>query len=163
MSKVILKKVIKKDISSLWKELSDVGAIHKFYALLDSSPVRDQKNEGGAGTERVCNFHDGNWIKERVTHFEENKRLSVEVYDGSMPLKSCEVHFLLNKTSNLEVELTIHAEYELKFGLIGRFLDIAIVNRQFHKNLTLMIEGFNEYVTTGKSIPKGWRPELQTN
>ena len=75
-----------------------------------------------------------------------------------MPLKSCDVHFLLDSISANETRLTIMADYQLKFGVLGTLMNWLMVERQFTGNLTLMINGIDEHLKTGEVLPKGWTP-----
>ena len=68
------------------------------------------------------------------------------------------MNFYVEDAGTGKTRLKITADYVLKFGSFGKLLNMLMVKRQFTRNLSLMIEGFNEYLLTGKEIPKGWSP-----
>ena len=49
-------------------------------------------------------------------------------------------------------------DYEPKYGLIGKAMDVLMMRRMMNKNLGDALRGLEEYLKTGKDIPKGWKP-----
>ena len=160
MHQVKVVKTMHVPVAQVWALLDDVKSIHHFYPLLSSSPLQAGSSNSGVGTLRTCHFHDGNWLNERITRADKEQRLTVDVYDGSMPLKYCEVNFLLRKINSEQTELTITADYQLKYGLLGKLMNALIVQRKFTGNLTLMAAGIESYLINGQSLPKGWTPSV---
>ena len=158
MHQIIVEKILQKSPDIVWGQLADIQGLYKFYPLLKASPLQKGSSPSGEDAKRTCHFHDGNWAHERVIKAVQEKKLGVDIYESSLPLKSCEVNFILEEAGAEKTRLKITADYVLKFGLLGKFLNFLMLKRQFTRNLSLMIEGFNEYLLTGKNIPKGWTP-----
>jgi len=142
--------------ASVWKTLADFGSIHKFYALVDDSCLHEGSAATGMGAARTCHFSDGNKVLERIIDFKENERLVVDIYDGTMPLKTCVVTFSL-LDSPRGTSVTVEAQYELKHGLLGRILDALLVRRKFDGNLALMLAGLDAYLSTGEPVRSDFR------
>jgi hypothetical protein len=83
--------------------------------------------------------------------------MTVDIYDGSMPIRTCVVRFDL-ADEGAGTRVTITADYELKLGFLGKMMDTLAVNKQFTHNLTMMLAGIDHHLATGQLIEKGWQP-----
>ena len=98
MSTVTVSRTVPQPLSEVWQLLADFGSVHRFSPGVETSPINAGKPETGVGAERNCHLYDGNHIQERVTEFLPGERLSLEVFDTSMPIKTAGASFELAET-----------------------------------------------------------------
>lgn len=142
--------------SEVFAALNDFAGIHRFHPLLESSPLVDGTPATGVGSERVCNLYDGNTLHERIVEAEQDKTLTVEIVDTSMPMAKGGGRFDLAPTADGGTELTMTMDFEMKMGLLGKALDRLVVARKFRGNLELLLAALGEHLATGATIGRGW-------
>ncbi|MCP5066353.1 MAG: SRPBCC family protein [bacterium] len=158
MSTLTTSRTLRHSPESVWSVLDDFGAIHRWSAAVESSPINAGTPDRGVGAERNCHFYDGNHIQERVTQVVEGRRLALEVFDTSMPLKSADAVFELVRTSDGGTELTMTFTYVVKFGLLGKAMDGLMLRRTMAGSLTRLLAALDEHLKTGDVIEQGWTP-----
>ena len=99
MSKVTVSHNISSPVAVVWAKLADFGGIHRYAVGIESSPINAGMPSTGIGAERNCQLYDGGHLQERITEFVENKRLALDVFESTMPLKSATALFELAPTS----------------------------------------------------------------
>jgi uncharacterized protein YndB with AHSA1/START domain len=157
MGKIVVTRELDHSANLVWSVLEDFGGVHRYSAGVEASPINPGTPEHGVGAERRCALYDGNHIQERVTESVEERLLSLEVFDTSMPIQSAAVRFDLEESGGGSV-LTMTMEYVVKYGLIGRAMDAMMMERMMTKSLTSLLAGLDEHLSTGKQIEKGWQP-----
>jgi len=157
MSQITVSHVLSSPVASVWAKLADFGGVHRFAAEIESSPINPGTPSTGVGAERSCHLYDDNNLQERITEFVEDRRLGVEVFESSMPLKRASALFELTPTSG-DCELTLTFDYEVKYGLIGKAMDAIVMRRMMTKNFGALLRALDEHLTTGEDIPRGWQP-----
>ncbi len=157
MSQVTVSHIVSSPISKVWAVLADFGGIHRFSAGIEASPINDGTPSTGVGAERNCQLYDGNNLQERITEFVENKRLGIEIFQTSMPLKAATAHFDLEPAEG-GCKVTMTMDYELKYGIVGKAMDAMMMKGMMSKNLGGLLHGLDEHLATGEPIPKGWKP-----
>lgn len=85
--KIKVKRTIQAPTEALWPYLADYANIAKFHPLLKGSAFIEGSHTCEVGTTRQCDMKDGNYIKERVTDWQEGSHYTIEVYETSMPVK----------------------------------------------------------------------------
>ncbi len=158
MSIITVKHTYPQSPPDVFAALNDFAGVHRFHPALKSSPLVDGTPAGGAGSERVCHLHDGNTLHERIVEARTNEWLKVEIVDSSMPMSRGDGHFQLSPTPSGGTEVALTMDFELTMGLLGKALDKLVMARKFSKGLSVMLAALEEHLTTGKEIPKGWKP-----
>lgn len=161
MSVVNATREIKAPASKIWAALSDFGGIHLYNASVDRSPINEGTPPSGVGSERTCHLYDGNHIQERVVESVDEEKLAVEIFETSMPLKSALGVFTLVPTPSGGTRVTVSMTYVVKYGPIGKLMDVLMVKRMMGPSMSGLLAGLDHYVTTGNTISKGWTPETQ--
>lgn len=129
-----------------WDALNDFGGIHKYHPLVNTSPIINGKSSG-LGAERVCNFHDGNAIKERIVDYTENQGYSVDIIDpGKFPLKSAVAHITITPASDHTTDINFAMEFQPKFGPIGWAMGKLIMEKQFEKILGNVVDNMEAVI-----------------
>jgi len=86
--KISVKRKINAPSTKLWKYLADYSNIHRIHPLLKSSHFNEGSHSCEIGSTRQCDMKDGNYIKERITDWQEGSHYSVDIYESSMPVTS---------------------------------------------------------------------------
>ena len=105
-------------------------------------------NKEGIGSARRCDFKDGKFVEERVTAFKPNKSISFELYKHQWPL------VFMRWTNRLEKHgentlLVSDTEYELKFGIAGKIMNMVIMRRKFSQIIDDALGKLKRYTETG--------------
>ncbi len=158
MSVVSATREIPAAVSVVWATLTDFGAIHRYNASVDTSPINEGTPSSGVGSERTCHLYDGNHLQERVVESKEEEKLSIDIFESSLPLKSSSGTFTLEPTSGGGTRVTVIMEYEVKYGPIGVVLDLMMLKRMLGPGMHQLLAGLDHHIRTGETIGKGWKP-----
>jgi ribosome-associated toxin RatA of RatAB toxin-antitoxin module len=157
MSQVVVSHIVSSPVANVWAVLADFGGIHHFSAGVQSSPINDGTPSTGVGAERNCHLYDGNNIQERITEFVENRRIGIDIFQTSMPLKTASASFELEPAEG-GCKVTMTMDYEVKYGILGKAMDAMMMKGMMTKNLGGLLRTLDEHLVTGEDIPKGWKP-----
>lgn len=153
MQSISVSRNLPHDISTVWDAISDVGGIHKFNPMVDTSPLMS-KEKTGLDCTRQCNFYDGTSIVEKVTEFEEGKFLKLELSEMSMPMK---IAFATMSVTQIDKDATLielKMDYVMKYGLMGKMMGVMMkpmMKSMFRK----VLKGLEDHLTTGQVIGEG--------
>lgn len=161
MSVITLSREIAAPIAKVWATLDDFGGVHRFSASVESSPINEGTPSSGVGSERNCHLYDGNHIQERVVESVPEKKISIEIFDTSMPLKEGHGTFALSPTPSGGTLVHMTMEYVVKYGPLGVLMDKLMMKRMLAPSLDRLLAGLEHHVLTGESIGKGWEPGQQ--
>ncbi len=88
----------------------------------------------GVGATRACALRPKGRLVERVTHWEEDRAVGLEVAESPWPIR------VMRWVTRIEpnaagTRITQDLEYEVKFGPMGRLLDALVMRRALTRNL----------------------------
>ncbi len=147
-----LTKQVDAPIEDVWKAWDDFGNIANFHPGLESSHLLGGSETTGLGAERQCNLKDGkNYIQERIVDYVPNKRLSIDIYSGTMPLKSAQATVELKGLGVNRTEVRMKMDYRMKFGVLGRLMG-QLMKPQFRKLLQSALDSNKAFVENGVTI-----------
>lgn len=156
MSTVTVEREVDASVAKVWEVLSDFGGIYRIHPYVDRSPLLTEQLQG-VGTERVCHFHDGNHVKERVTEWTPGESMTIEIVEGSMPLKRATANIRLEPAhEGTRVYFTM--DYDPKWGLMGKVMDAMMMRAQFRKILDQVLVGLETHIHTGAVVGKDGQP-----
>ena len=126
-----------------WALLADFGNIDFFNPNLKSSYLLEGSTEQGVGTLRQCNLLDGkNYIRERVVEWNEGQSYTIEIYDGTMPLKNILTTLRVAPFGTGSL-LTMEMEYTPKYGLLGTVMNVVILKSYVEKMMRKVLSGLD--------------------
>ena len=140
--------VIEAPVGEVWKVLADIGNIHLWNPGVLSSQVTTPKSTG-LGACRHCNLGGKNYLDEEVVEWDVDKRLTMKVNKTNMPFKSVDVHFTLHSKNGSTV-VTVSPEYEVKYGMLGKIMDLLVVRRTYVRAMDELLNGLKQYIETKK-------------
>lgn len=154
MAKVEIKRTINAPVAKVWESWNDYGNIDKFNPNLNRSFLIEGSGETGLGAKRQCDLNDGkNYIQEKVIEYIPERRIAIDVYNGTMPLKRAIATADMKPLGANRTELTFTMEFTPKFGLIGRLM-IPLMKPQFRKLLGKLMDGNKAFVEDGVVIAR---------
>lgn len=153
MSKVIVSKRVNASVEDVWKSWDDFGNIYKYNPALKASRLLSRSDAPTrVGTQRQCDMADGkNWVREEVIEYKPGKSMKIDVYDGSLPLKSMTASIEIEEISKQRSRVRFTADFVPKFGIIGRLM-APLMKRQFEPLLQSLLDGNAEYVERGNGV-----------
>ena len=154
MSNVRVSKRVKVPAGRVWEVLSDYGNIYKFHPKVKASSILTG-NDRGLGAKRRCEFHDKSSVVEEITEWEEGKGFSLVLSEISMPLKRAEASMRVAPLGSDASTVTISMDYDVKYGPMGRLMDLMMMRGMMRKMFSQLIEGLEEYALSGGEGEKG--------
>ena len=154
MPKVTLKRTIEAPVSRVWDSWNDYANIDKFNPNLKRSFLINDNGDTGLGATRQCDLSDGrNYIRERIVDYVPEERLTLDIYDGTLPLKRTQAIIEMRPLGPSRTELSFTMDFTPKFGILGRLM-VPMMKPQFRKLLGRLVDGNKAYVESGVEIAR---------
>jgi len=154
MPEVNVTKTVRAPLDKVFSVINtEFADIYKFNpGISKSALLPESKGSEGLGAMRKCNFTDGkNWINERVIGFEHNSKIVIDIYEGTVPLKSAKVTISVSKIGDMQTKVTMKMEFTPKFGLLGALM-APMMKKQFGGAVKGLLDGLADYTETGAQI-----------
>lgn len=149
MATVTARQTVNAPLDDVWASWDDFGGIHRFNPNLSGSFLLQGSDRTGLGATRQCDLIDGkNYIQERVVDYVPNKRLAIEVIDGSVPIRSARAEITLTSVGKNQTAVEMSMRFEPKMGLLGRLM-VPMMKPQFRKMVKSLLEGNAAFVEQG--------------
>ena len=149
MTKMEVTKTVNAPLAEVWKSWDDFGRIARFAPNLKKSYLLEGSAETGLGAERHCDMADGkNFLRERVVEYVPEKRLKIDIYESSMPMKSGYATFDLAADGADKTTIKMTMVMVPKMGVVGDAL-MAVMKPRFTALLNTMLSGNAAYVERG--------------
>jgi ribosome-associated toxin RatA of RatAB toxin-antitoxin module len=146
MAIVTAAQIVNAPLGDVWASWDDFGGVHRFNPNLSGSFLLEGSEQTGLGATRQCDLIDGkNYIQERVVEYVPNKRITVDIVDGTVPIRNgrAEIKLTAHDESSTRVEMIMH--FEPKMGPLGQLM-VPLMKPQFRKMLKKLLEGNAAYV-----------------
>lgn len=132
-------------IERIWQVLTNVEMLDKYDPTVRRSTALSG-TKAGVGARRKVEMQDGkNWFEEECTICRTNEALSFELTACSFPIHKLQHTYSFEKVgAQTLVKQVMH--YEMKYGLLGRFLDALIVRKQSDRGIKKFFAGLKAYV-----------------
>jgi uncharacterized protein YndB with AHSA1/START domain len=150
LTKIIVEEFVNAPIDEVWKSWDDFGAIARFAPNLKKSYLLEGSAKTGLGAKRHCDLADGkNYLQEEIIEYIPNERLVIDIFDGSMPMKSGTAAFDLKSLGSNHTKVTMTMDVSPKFGVAGKVM-MSAMKPKFRSLLQSMLKGNADYVQDGK-------------
>ena len=117
----------------VWAVLSDLEAVQRYNPGVERAAIHGDQ-AAGVGAMRVCELRPKGRVLERVTHWEEERALGLEITESDWP-----IHFMRWVTrlapDGSGTRITQRLEYRVKFGPLGWLLDNLVMKHKLKSNL----------------------------
>ena len=128
----------------VWAVLADIGNIAEW----NPGVVHSEQTSSGevdVGACRRCHLGGKNYLKEKIIVFEPPKAMTICVTETNLPIAQADIRFFLVPQQG-GTRVTVSPIYQLKYGALGRFLDWAMVRRQYQKGMQGLLSGLKQHV-----------------
>ena len=152
MHEVSLKRTIDAPVAEVWAAWDDYAHIDRFNPNLSRSFLINDSDATGLGAERQCDLSDGkNFVQERVIEYVPEKRIVLDIFNSSVPLKRARAMVEMRALRVNQTELTFTLQFTPKMGLLGRIM-VPLMKAQFSKALGRLVDGNKAYVERGTTV-----------
>ena len=126
------------DVWASWADFGNIAAWHPFVS--DSKLLGDPAEPVQLGSQRQCDLADGkNFVRERIVEFRRPERLKIEMYDGTLPMKSVVATVSFGAPDADRTRVVMAMDFEPKYGLLGKLM-VPMIKRQFRQMFTELLE-----------------------
>ncbi|SIT16471.1 Polyketide cyclase / dehydrase and lipid transport [Roseivivax lentus] len=146
MPTAVVKTVIEAPVSKVWATWDNFGHIDKFNPNLKRSFLIDKSASTGLGAQRQCDLADGkNHVKERIVEYVPERLMVVDIYDGTIPLKSATARIALVPLATGRTELTFSLSFVPKLGVLGRIIG-PLMKWQIRKQIAQLVAANRRFI-----------------
>jgi ligand-binding SRPBCC domain-containing protein len=132
-------------IEKIWEALSNIEELQKYDPAVKTSTAISSIRSG-AGASRKVSMKDGkNWFEEKCTLSKPRESLTYELTACSFPLHGLKHSYSFEQNGN-GVKVRQVMEYRVKFGLLGKFLDVIMIRKQTDSGIKKFFSGLKSYV-----------------
>lgn len=133
---------------AVWQVLADIGAIDRWNPGVRRSFVTTGQADGpGAG--RHCDLGGRGYLVEEVVEWVPGECLTMRIVDTNLPFRSADIRFTLEADGG-RTRVTVAPLYALRFGLLGRLMDLLFFRRAYRRGMRALLMGLKEYVEEGQ-------------
>lgn len=152
MPDIIVNKTINASVAQVWESWDAFGDIERFNPNLKASRLINSSATTGKGAMRQCDLADGkNFIRERIVEYVPEKRMVIDIFEGTMPLKSAVVTFTLMAKGPESTNVSLRMDFVPKFGLLGRMM-VPMMKPQFRKMFDRLLSANAAFVERGEEV-----------
>ncbi len=133
--------------SNAWIALREFGDIDRFNPNLKESHLLEGSPATGIGARRHCTMSDGkNYIREEVIDWREGQGYTVDIFEGTMPLRTAQATLRIEPSGASACEVSMSLTYEPKFGALGAVLDVVMLRRMLLGSCAKVLEGLRSHL-----------------
>lgn len=140
MAQVTVDRIVEATPAEVWASWDDFGNIAAFNPNLKGSHLLADKPTG-LGATRQCDLKDGrNHIRERIVDYVPSRKMVVDIYEGTMPLRTAVATITLDPVGPDRTRVTMRMEFAPKYGPFGALM-VPMMKPQFRKMLRALLDG----------------------
>ena len=128
----------------VFSTLANLELVSKYNpAVMSAKYISTEHN--GIGAARECDLGKDGMVREKITAFEIDKSISMELYEHNWPLEFMTWTTQVETVNNATL-VSQTMEYKVKFGLIGMLLDKLVMKNKLDKTMHLVFESMKTYI-----------------
>lgn len=138
--------MINASLEKVWNAVKDPGEIHRFHPLIERSYMITGNNE--IGSKRYCKLKPMGVMEEEVIDRVDMEGFTMQVTNGKMlpPYVFMKGALSIAAVGTTVTKVDFCFSYKLKYGALGRLVDMLLVRPQFKIAPTKYVTGLKEYV-----------------
>lgn len=144
MTKIFYEVEVDASKDRAWEVLADFANLSWTETVTNAHYINDKQAEVGAA--RHCDLPDDAYIVERITQWEEGRKLAYVIDDASDPITTDSYVIWRVTGDNNSSKVSFEAQYELKYGLIGDLMNVLMVKDRFSSQITHFMGEYKTYV-----------------
>jgi uncharacterized protein YndB with AHSA1/START domain len=136
-------------VGKVWSALADMEAVQHYNPGVAKARCVSPSREG-VGATRHCDLKPKGWVKERVTAWEPERALGMEVAESEWPIvfMRWRTELMPDGSGTLVGQ---DFEYQVKFGLLGKVMDALMMRRKLDQGISDVFAGLKRFVEGGGS------------
>ena len=140
---------INASVEQVWDVLfNQYGDIHIHNPTMQSSNYMNNSVKGEINVVRHCQFNDKLFLDEKITDFNENESVTIEVIKHNLPmLKHLSATYELKSLGNNKTELRMVSKNSASPGFM-----IHLMKGQLKKSVGQHLFGMKYFIETGKTV-----------
>ena len=152
MAQVEVERIVDAPLSEVWASWDNFGDIRIFNPNLSDSFLINGSQPTGLGAMRQCDMKDGkNYIRERIVGYEPERRLEIDIYEGTLPMKDLRAVFTFDALGPARTRVTMTMHFTPGMGFVGR-LALPLMKAQMARLLGGLLTGNKAYVERGETV-----------
>lgn len=140
---------------AVWQALTDLDLLDQYDPGVRSSQLVGEQ-ASGLGAQRRCDLRPAGWFIERVAVWRPEEALAFELVTCSFPVSSLRHDYTLTQAADHTGARTVVTQvmtYEVKYGLAGKALDVAVMRRQWDRGIKGFLHGLQQHVQAQHAAP----------
>ena len=135
----------------VWDILADLGGIKNYNPSVTDSYYHPGKKRG-IGAARHCDLKPFGSVEETAIHWDEGRSYTLLLHDGKKvpPFKKATGKLAVRSNGSGTVA-SMTLEYDLKFGPLGKLMDLVMVRSQFQKVTHTVLHGLKKYAESQRA------------
>ena len=129
----------------VWEKMSRFDEVAKWTKSVHKSYFSGVKTQG-KGAKRVCEVPGYGTVYETVTWWEANKGFS---YEAETTITEFAKNTWTIEEKGSQTLLTIQPEFKVKYGFIGKIMEVLLLKPKLKKQLPEVLAEFKYYVEHG--------------
>jgi ligand-binding SRPBCC domain-containing protein len=135
--------------AKVWRVLAALDELDRYDPGVARSEIVTPSRDG-PGSARRCDLKPGGWFKEKVADWQPNETLSFELVECSLPVRRLKHSYTLT-ADGAGTLVRQRMEYELKFGPMGKLMDVLMVRKKWDAGIKGFFAGLKRYVETSSA------------
>ena len=135
---------INANIEKVWAMLTDLELLEQYDPTVKKSTLVSAEKTGLGAKRKVLMLDGKNWFDEKVTAYKTNEELTYQLTDCSFPIKGLKHSYSFEKVGN-QTKVKQVMEYTVKFGLLGKLLDVLMIRKQSDSGIKKFFSGLKSY------------------
>lgn len=144
MAKIHNEITINASIEKVWAMLTDLELLEQYDPTVKKSTLVSAQKTGLGAKRKVLMLDGKNWFDEKVIAYKTNEELTYQLTDCSFPIKGLKHSYSFEKVGN-QTKVKQVMEYTVKFGLLGKLLDILMIRKQSDSGIKKFFSGLKSY------------------
>ncbi|MGN6566916.1 MAG: SRPBCC family protein [Flavipsychrobacter sp.] len=137
--------IINAPIEKIWAVLSDLPLLEKYDPTVLKSELVSAEMKG-IGARRKVYMKDGkNWFEEKITKWQPNETLTIQLTNCTFPINQLRHTYSFSSSGSNTIVRQV-MEYDVKYGLLGKLMDLLIIKKQSDKGIKLFMSGLKNMV-----------------
>ena len=134
-------------IDKVWAMLTDLELLDQYDPTVKKSTLLSTEKTGIGARRKVLMLDGKNWFDEKVTVFKPNEALTYQLTDCSFPIKGLQHSYSFETIGN-QTKVKQVMEYTVKFGLLGKLLDVLMIRKRSDTGIKKFFAGLKAYAET---------------
>ncbi len=139
----------------IWEVIDDFENIHMWNPGVKSSYSTSVDKPTGNGAQRHCDLAPFGSFEERITTYEPDKKMGIDIYEGAKlpPIKNMKAQLDLEEQGENSTKVSFSFNYDTK-GLMGKIMNLIMIKPKMTEGTQNFLKGLEHYIKTGKKITK---------